>query len=88
MDPSVSDDWGVILKCKFRPYDVELSIYTESQSVANGPLMFAQFICDALRPGDVPENLIKLYKEAVYGTHEKVKSRIVSRMYSIGQRVR
>ena len=82
------EDWAVILKCKFKPFDVEKSIYADSMQIANCPMMFAQYICDGLRPGDVPENLRKLYQEAVYGTNEKVKSRIVSRMYSIGQRVR
>ena len=73
-----SDGWGQILKGKYKPFDVEKSIYTNSQRLANSPLMFAQYICDALRPGDVPENLVKLYREAVYGTNERVKSRIVS----------
>ena len=82
------NEWGVVLKGKYKLFDVERSIYTDSQRVANGPLMFAQFICDALRPGDVPDNLRKLYVEAVYGTNEKVKSRIISRMYSIGRIVR
>ena len=80
--------WDQILKCKFKPFDVEKSIYTQSQTTANGPLMFARFICDGLRPGDVPENLMKLYREAVYGTDPKVKARIVSRMYTLGQKVR
>ena len=81
-------EWGVILKCKYKPYDVERSIYTESMQSANCPLMFAQFIYEALRPGDVPDNLAKLYKEAIFGDNKKVKARIVSRMYSIGQIVR
>ena len=54
--------WEQILKGKYRPFDVERSIYTESQTKANGPMMFAQFICDALRPGDVPDNLAKMYR--------------------------
>ena len=81
-------EWGQILKCKYRPFDVEKSIYTESQNVANGPLMFAQYISDALRPGDVPDNLRKLYREAVYGTDGKVRARIINRVYSIGRLVR
>ena len=82
------DEWGQSLKSKYRPFDVETSIYTESFNVANGPLMFAQYICDALRPGDVPDNLKKLYTEAVYGSNPKVRARIVSHMYSIGRIVR
>ena len=86
--PDAAGEWGVILKCKFKPYDVEKSIYSSSMQVANSPLSFAQYIYDALRPGDVPENLTKLYKEALFGSNPKVKARIVSRMYSIGRLVR
>ena len=82
------NDWDEILKGKYKAFDVEKSIYTDSQQLANCPMMFAQYIYDALRPGDVPENLRKIYKEAVYGTNEKVKARIVSRMYRIGGIVR
>ena len=82
------NEWGIILKGKYKLFDVERSIYTESQMVANGPLMFAQFIFDALRPGDVPDTLRKIYEETVYGTNDKVKARIISRMYSIGRIVR
>ena len=81
-------EWDQILKNRFRAYDVEKSIYIESQKVANGPMMFAQNIYDALRPGDVPDNLKNLYKEALYGNNSKVKARIISRMYSIGWIVR
>ena len=87
-DGDNSSDWDEILRCKFKPFDIEKSIYTDSQTVANGPNMFAQFICDGLRPGDVPDNLRKLYREAVYGTNAKVKSRIISRIYRIGGIVR
>ena len=83
-----ADDWGQILKAKYKPFEVERSIYIDSQKLANGPMMFAQYICDGLRPGDVPDNLRKIYREAVYGTNEKVKARIVSRIYSIGRLVR
>ena len=76
------------MKSKFKPYNVEKSIYIQSQRVANGPLMFAQYICEALHPGDVPNDLHKLYKETIYGTNAKVKSRIINHIYSIGQKVR
>ena len=47
-----------------------------------------KFICDGLREGDVPDNLKKLYVEAVYGTNAKVKNRIIKRIYAIGQKTR
>ena len=82
------NDWDEILKCKFKAFDVEKSIYTDSQQIACSPLMFAEKILDGLRPGDVPENLRKLYREAVFGSNAKVRSRIISRVYRIGGIVR
>ena len=77
-------EWDAILNDKFKVYPVEESIYIDSVHRANGPEMFAKFICDQICPGDVPENLQRLYREAVYGTDAKVKNRIKKRMYLIG----
>ena len=81
-------EWDAILNDKFKVYPVEESIYIDSVHRANGPEMFAKFICDQIRPSDVPENLQKLYREAVYGTDTKVKNRIKKRMYLIGRKAR
>ena len=86
-DDSISE-WDQVLRGKYKIFDVEKSIYTDNQKVCNGPLMFAQYISDGLRQGDVPENLRKLYKEAAYGSNERVKSRIITRVYSVGRLVR
>ena len=80
--------WDVLLNQKYRIYQVEESVYVNSSQKANGPEMYAKFICDALRKGDVPESLQRLYEEAVYGTEERVKLRIRNRMYLIGRHVR
>ena len=80
--------WDKILQSKFKAYDIEKLIYAENRNKANTPEMYAKFICDSLREGDVPENLKKLYKEAVYGTDPKVKLRIKKRVYAIGQKCR
>ena len=85
---NTGSEWDQVLKGKYKAFNVEKSIYIDSQSVANGPLMFAQYIYDDLRPGDVPDNLRKLYQEAVYGSNSKVRARIISRIYSIGRIVR
>ena len=69
-------------------YKIEESIYIQSSQKSNGPEMYAKFICDGLRDGDVPDALKKLYQEAVYGTDEKVKLRIKNRMYLVGCNVR
>ena len=65
--------WEAILNDKFKVYPAEESIYIASAQRANGPDKFVKFICDQLHPGDVPDNLNKLYIEAVYGSDAKVK---------------
>ena len=83
-----SNDWDQIMKSKFKLYDVEKSIDIQSQRVVNGPVMFVQYICEALHPGNVPNDLHKLYKEAVYGMNAKVKSKIINCIYIISEKVR
>ena len=83
---SVSE-WGKIMQSKFKFYDIERSIYLENKNKVNAPESFAKLICDGFRPGDVPENLHKLYHEAVYGTDIKVKRHIIKRVYAIGQKL-
>ena len=87
MENKDENSWDEILNCRYRLFEIEKSIYTDSQTVANGPLMFAQYISDGLRKGDVPEKLA-MYKEAVYGKNPKVKAQIISRIYSLGRLVR
>ena len=81
-------EWDKILQAKYKFFEVEKSIYIENHNKANSPEIFAKFICDGLRSGDVPENLKKMYHEAVYGTDKKVKQRIIKRVYAIGGKVR
>ena len=68
--------FDAILKKKFKPYPVEKTVYVNTKSKGNNPELYAKYICDALRDGDVPDDLIKLYREAVYGKDAKVKERI------------
>ena len=83
-----NNDWQQILKGKWKPFDVEKSLYVDSENKANSVEEKAKIICDGLREGDVPENLKKIYMEAIYGSNEKVKSRVISRVYFIGRTVR
>ena len=55
---------------------------------ANQPEIYAKYICDSICDGDVPNDLHKLYKEAVYGTNETVKKRILKRMYFISSKIK
>ena len=82
------NQWDEILKAKWKAYDVEKSLYVDSINKANSIEERAKIICDGLRPGDVPENLKKIYMEGVYGSNEKVKSRIISQTYFIGRSCR
>ena len=79
--------WQALLSQKFRVYQLEESVYIQSSKTANSPEKYAKFICDAIRPGDVPEALHRLYIEAVYGLDKDVKSRIKNRIYLIGRHV-
>ena len=82
-----SSDIEKIMQSKFKFYDVERSIYLENRNKVNAPEDFAKLISDGFRPGDVPENLQKLYREAVYGTDKRVKRRIIKRVYAIGNKL-
>ena len=84
---SVSE-WDKILQGKYKFFEIEKSIFTQNRNKCNSPDIMAKFICDGLRPGDVPDNLRNLYHEAVYGTDKKVKQRIIKRVYTIGRKVR
>ena len=77
-----------ILKMKFKPYDVEKSVYLHTKSKGNNPYLYAKYICDSLKDGDVPKELMKLYREAVYGNDKKVKERIYKWMYFLSTKVK
>ena len=87
-DESPNSGWDLVLKSKFKAFDVEKSIHSQNRNKANTSEQYAKFICDGLHDGDVPDNLHKLYIEAVYGTDSKVKKRILKRVYTIGQKSR
>ena len=81
---SNTNDWDAIRRQRFSVYDVEKSVYMNTKAKDNQPEVYAKYICDAIRDGDVPENLRKMYREAVYGTNLKVRKRILKRTYFIG----
>ena len=81
-------DWEKLLQAKYKFFKIEKYIYIENHSKANSPEMYAKFICDGLRPGEVPDNLVKLYHDDVYGTDKNVHKRIIKRIYAIGAKVR
>ena len=80
--------WEAILKERYGVFDVEKSLYKQYMTSLSTPCVLAQALCDGIRPTEVPFNLRKLYKEAVYGTNAKVRARILNRMNTIGRSVR
>ena len=85
---STVSEWDKILQAKYKFFEVEKSIYIDNRNKANSPEVFAKCIFDGLREGDIPENLQKMYHEAVYDTDKKVKQCIIKRVYAIGGKVR
>ena len=62
----------------------EKDLYAVAKTLGNDPEVYAKYICDGLKDGDMSPSLRSLYEEAVYGSNEDVKRRIISRVYSIG----
>ena len=73
-------DWELFLSQRFKVYQAEEYILINSIESSQCNLNYAKLICDSLRNGDVPHALRMLYREAVYGTNQKVKEVIKNRM--------
>ena len=80
---TMEKDWEAILNSRYCIFNVEESLYIANVNMAATADGFARLIYQGLRTGDVPENLIKMYREAVYGKNEKVRNRILTRVYSV-----
>ena len=63
-------------------------MYLNTKRKGNNLALYAKYICDSIRDGDVPDDLLKLYHEAVYGQDVKVKERIWKRMYFLSQKTK
>ena len=81
-------DWAVILNQRYKACPVEKAIYVRTKALDNQPEVYAKYICDGLKESDVPANLLKMYREAVYGSNEKVRARIHKCMYFLGEKTR
>ena len=82
------EDWNEILRGRYEIYDVEVSVYIDVCSEGGTYETISRAILEGLRPGDVPKNLYKLYKEAVFGTNLNVHHKIKNRIYHIGRKLR
>ena len=77
-------DWEDVLKDRFPTFKVEELAFIESLKIANSTEVAAERIYEAIKTNDeIPENLKILYKEAVYGSQEKVRLRIRNRIGNI-----
>ena len=88
MSEEGSANWEPILNQRFGVFEIEKNVYMNTKAKANQPEIYAKYICDALRDGDVPDDLKKLYREAVYGSDPEVKKRILKRTYFIGSKTK
>ena len=74
-------DWSELLKDRFPMFKVEEVAFVESLKIANSNEVAAEGIYEAIKQqDDIPQNLKLLYKEAIYGSNEKVKGRIRGRI--------
>ena len=74
-------DWGPLLVKKYVSFNVEVEAFLDSLDVSNSTDISMAFIYDRIRNDrNVSPDLIKLYKEAVYGTEKVVKLRIKNRL--------
>ena len=77
-------DWEQILNDRYATFKVEETAFIESLQIANSNEIAAECIYEAIKnKEDIPENLILLYREAVYGSNGQVKRRIRNRMGNI-----
>ena len=77
-------NWELILKDRHPTFKVEEQAFIESLKIANSNEVAAEKIYQGIKDDeDIPENLKLIYRKAVYGTHEKVKSRIHNRIGNI-----
>ena len=81
-------DWESLINKRYHFSPEEKQLYSEAKSRGNEPMMYAKYISDGLKVGDVSDSLRMLYHEAVYGTDLDVRKRIISRVYSIGRNSR
>ena len=79
--------WASLLSKPYKITALEKRIYLEKQEDATCNEMFAKFICDDMKARNLTNNLYKLYDEAVYGTDVAVKRRMISRIYTVRQKV-
>ena len=82
-------DWQLIMKDRFATFKVEETAFLDSLKICNSTDVATEKIYEAVKEDpDIPRSLKMMYKEAIYGDHEKVKSRIRNRISNIRRHLR
>ena len=79
--------WESLLGPSYKITELEKQVYLERQEDATCNEMFAKFICDEMQKRNLSNNLAKLYEEAVYGKDAAVRKRMITRIYTVRQKV-
>ena len=82
-------DWSEILKDKYSTFKIEEKAFVESLKICNSNEIAAEQIYQAIKDEDeIPDNLKLIYREAVYGSNERVKLRVRNRIGNIRRHLR
>ena len=74
-------DWESILKERYSIFKLEEQGFKESLEICNSTYVSAEKIYYTIRDSEeVPDHLKMMYREAVFGVHPKVRSRIKHRI--------
>ena len=74
-------DWTKLREARYPSYKVEVEAFLDTLAIATSNEISASKVYDAIK--DIPEvnsNLKSLYREALFGRDEDMKSRIKNRM--------
>ena len=70
-------DWDELLRDRYPIFKLEEKGFVESLEICNSTEVLAEKIYYTIRDSDeIPENLKTIYREAVFGHQEKVRTRI------------
>ena len=82
-------DWESILRERYATFKVEENAFLESLKICNSTEVSAEKIYLTIKDdADIPRNLKLMYREAVYGSDEKVRNRIRNRVGNIRRNLR
>ena len=82
-------DWESILRERYAMFKIEENAFLESLKICNSTEVSAEKIYLTIKDDeDIPRNLRLMYKEAVYGSNDKVRNRIRNRIGNLRRNLR